>query len=570
MPTWIRMRRLACWLLGALAFAGCAADTSSTGGLEIQLELSDGTQIEEVSYSIIGGEMAPMIGTINTSAPGSTASVEIYGIPGGGPYTIMMTASADDGDTSCSGSANFSVSVGLVTEVAVMLNCKRGQELGGVRVNGTLNFCTDLVKVVVSPLQTSVGNQIDVFAMASDIEGDPIEYRWSGTGGTFADPSSRETTYTCQEVGEQTITVTVSDDGFDYCTCDHTVDIICVDGGGTGGTGGSAGGGGAAGSGGMGGTAGAGGSAGAGGTAGIGGIGGMGGTAGTGGTAGAGGMAGSGGTGGMGGTAGSGGMGGTAGTGGMGGSAGTGGTAGTAGAGGMAGSGGTGGACIPDGGAQFAGASTNRVCGEVSCGAMEVCVDQVCTPSGLVFLSSFQSDAALRGPRGADQTCADIAEAAGLGGYWMSWTSDRCTSPLKRFEKSTIPYRMLDGTQVSSSWARMTMDPPPTGEGRLDNNIEIDEFGNVLSPGSAACLPTTPPTGCATWTNTTFDGRVHINNGCLGLTTNEGTAGGSVAVSAVGKTTSVGNGWSAGSFLSCVFDSLHLYCFEQSVADPIP
>ncbi len=289
MPTWIRTRRLACWLLGALAFAGCAAETSSTGGLELQLELSDGTQIEEVSYSIIGGEMPTMTGTINTSAPGSTASVEIYGIPGGGPYTIMMTATADGGATSCSGSANFNVSIGLVTEVAVMLNCKPGQELGGVRVNGSFNFCTDLIKVVVAPLQTSVGNDIDVFALAYDTEGDSIAYRWTGTGGTFADPTSRETTYTCQEVGEQTITITVSDDGFDYCTCDHTVDIICVDGGGTGGTGGSAGAGGTAGAGGM---AGAGGSAGEGGMGGSAGAGGM---AGMGGTAGAGGMAGTGG-----------------------------------------------------------------------------------------------------------------------------------------------------------------------------------------------------------------------------------------------------------------------------------
>jgi hypothetical protein len=282
--------------------------------------------------------------------------------------------------------------------------------------------------------------------------------------------------------------------------------------------------------------------------------------------AGEGGMGGSAGTGGM---AGEGGMGGSAGTGGM---AGEGGMGGSAGTGGMAGTGGSGGGeCIPDGGAPFAGSATSRICGEVSCGAMEVCVDQVCTPSALVFLSSFQSDAALGGPRGADQICADIAQAAGLGGYWMSWTSDRCTSPLKRFEKSTVPYRMLDGTQVSSSWARMTMDPPPTGEGRLDNSIGVDEFGSVLAPsGPNACASAGPLTGCETWTNTTFDGRVHINNGCLGLTTNDGTAGGSVAVSATGKTTSIGNGWTAGSFRSCVFDNLHLYCFEQSVADPIP
>ena len=66
--------------------------------------------------------------------------------------------------------------VGVATEVGVMLNCKPNQELGGVRVNGSFNFCADLLKVVVSPLQTSVGHQIDVEAEAEDLEGDPIEY----------------------------------------------------------------------------------------------------------------------------------------------------------------------------------------------------------------------------------------------------------------------------------------------------------------------------------------------------------------------------------------------------------
>jgi hypothetical protein len=291
--------------------------------------------------------------------------------------------------------------------------------------------------------------------------------------------------------------------------------------------------------------------------------------AGTGGEGGTGGMAGTGGAGGEGGTGGIAGAGGMGGEGGMGGAAGAGGMGGE---GGMGGTGGTGGsACVPDGGAQWAGDPVNRICGEVTCGAMEVCVNQACTPSALVFLSSTTSDAALDGPRGADGICADLAAEAGLGGYWMSWTSDRCTSPYKRFEKSTLPYRMIDGSQVSASWERMTMDPPPSGEGYLDKSIELDEFGTVRPPpGLNDCSSTNPRVGCFAWTNTTFDGRVHINNGCLGLTTNDGTEGGSVAVPATGRTTSIGTGWSAGSFISCIFDTLHLYCFEQSEADPDP
>jgi hypothetical protein len=520
MPTWTRTRWLAGWLFGALAFAGCAADTSNSGDLTIELELIDGTDIDEVTYSITGNGMEPMVGTIHTSAPGSTASVEVYGIPAGEDYTIAMTATSTDGQTSCSGSADFDVAIGEVTQVMLVLNCKPNQQYGGVRVNGKVNFCADLIKVVVSPLQTSIGNHINVVAQAADLEGDAIEYRWTGTGGSFADASAPVTTYTCEEVGNQTITITVSDDGFQYCDCGWTVDITCVDGGG-----------------------------------GEGGAGGMAGTGGTGGTGGAGGAGGTGGAGGAGGTGGAGGAGGAGGTG------------GTAGAGGT---GGTGGAiCIPDGGAQWAGPATNRTCGEVLCGEMEVCVDGFCEASALVFVSSTKSDAALGGPRGADLTCADLAAEAGLGGYWFSWTSDPCTSPFKRFEKSTVPYRMLDGTQVSTSWDRMTMDPPPPGQAYVDSPINIDETGNIPATPEECGSSVNPPQGCFVWTNTNVQGRVAAlanNNGCLGLTTNNSM----FAPSTAGKITSVSRGWSDGAFWYCGIDNLRLYCFEQSVANPDP
>ena len=330
MPVSSRLRWLAGWLLGAFAIAGCAADTTTStesGGVAIQLELADGTEIDEVSYVISGNDMADMSGAINTSAPGSTASVEVYGIPEGDDYLIMMTAKSTDEETTCSGSAFFDVSVGQVTNVMVILNCKLPQRFGGVRVNGKLNVCATLAKVVVSPLQTSVGSQIEVFAQASDAEGDAIAYAWSATSGSFDDASAAVTMYNCEQTGDHTIAVTVSDDGFDYCDHGWDVDITCVgDDGGAGGAGGAAGAGGMVGAGGAGG-------AGAAGGGGDGGDGGAGGAAGAGGTAGVGGSAGAGGSAGVGGSAGSGGAGATGGAGGIAGTAGVGGSAGTAGGG---------------------------------------------------------------------------------------------------------------------------------------------------------------------------------------------------------------------------------------------
>jgi hypothetical protein len=509
---------LASWLFGALVFVGCAADTTTgASGVNVEIEFADGTQIDEVSYvvSLRGDELHS--GTINTGSPGSTASIEIYGLAEDSGYVISMTATSTDAETTCSGSAIFNVFVGQVRGVAVMLSCKSPQELGGVRVNGKINFCSDIRWADASPLQTSIGNQIDVYAIGRDIESDAIEYRWTATSGSFADLEAPRTTYTCEEVGDQRITITVSDDGFEYCDCFWDVDVTCVDG--DGGTGGMAGGGG------------------------------------TGGMAGAGGMAGGGGTGGM------------AGGGGTGGTAGGGGTGGTAGGGGTGGSGG--GVCIPDGGAPSAGAATNRACGGASCDEMEVCVGGVCEASALVFVSSTKSDAALGGPRGADRTCADLAEAAGLGGYWFSWTSDPCTSPFQRFEKSTLPYRMVDGTDISPSWHRMTLEPPPIGKGYLDSPIDLDEYGVLAATPLQCNSSANAPEGCFVWTNTNVAGDVAAlanNNGCLGLTTNDSIFSGSTS----GKITSVSPGWTDGTNWPCGTDNLRLYCFEQSTADPIP
>ena len=570
---------LAWMVAGTVFFAGCQSDGGPSGSLDLDLVLLDGSSIDEVSWRITGGEMDPMDGVIDTSAPGSTASVEVFGLPVGGPYLIELEGTSEDGRTTCAGSAEFDVSLGEATPVHVMLRCKTESDDGAVRVDAWINICAQLTKVIVSPLQTSVGSQIDVYADAEDHDGDPIMYLWSGTGGSFADETAKDTTYTCEEEGVQFITITVSDDGFEHCMDGWTVEVRCVDGGGTGGMGGSAGAGGMggmAGEGGMGGMAGEGGmggmagEGGMGGMAGEGGMGGMAGEGGMGGMAGEGGMGGMAGEGGMGGMAGEGGMGGMAGEGGMGGMAGEGGMGGMAGEGGMGGTAGTGGVggCIPDGNARFAGAVTNRPCGETQCGAMEVCVGGTCEPSALVFLSTSTSNAALGGPRGADQTCADLAAAQGLGGYWFSWTSDTCTSPYKRFEKTTLPYRMVDGTQIASSWERLTN--PPVGEIPLEADFNVMENGTVPA-SEAVCdlLADGVEAGCFTWTNTEPDGRVSAianNNGCLGLTTEDDMFG----PSAAGDIYTRFGGWTNGSFFTCAIETIRIYCFEQSEQNPEP
>ena len=225
------MHWIFCCLVAAASVAGCTSDTSTSeesGSLNLNLELAEGIVINEVDWTLSGNGMDPMSGTIDTSAPGATASVEVFGLAPGENYLVELEATSEDGEVTCRGSAEFDVEVGVSTDVMVFLNCKRPARLGGVRVNGKFNICADLAKVVVSPLQTSVGNQIDLAAAGTDPEGDAIAYVWSATGGSIADSSAASTTYTCGEVGEQTISITISDDAFEYCMDDWTVAVTCV------------------------------------------------------------------------------------------------------------------------------------------------------------------------------------------------------------------------------------------------------------------------------------------------------------------------------------------------------
>jgi len=45
------------------------------------LDVGDSVDINIVSWRVTGGDMADMMGTINTSAPKATASIDLFGGP---------------------------------------------------------------------------------------------------------------------------------------------------------------------------------------------------------------------------------------------------------------------------------------------------------------------------------------------------------------------------------------------------------------------------------------------------------------------------------------------------------
>ncbi|TFH28531.1 MAG: calcium-binding protein [Myxococcales bacterium] len=96
---------------------------------------------------------------------------------------------------------------------------------GGVCSSGTCALCPFLTQVVVIPLQANVGDDIDVAAAASGTG--TIDYLWTATAGSFADPTAPVTTYRCEEAGQQDLTITVSD-GTGLCTDAFTVTVTCL------------------------------------------------------------------------------------------------------------------------------------------------------------------------------------------------------------------------------------------------------------------------------------------------------------------------------------------------------
>jgi len=69
-----------------------------------------------------------------------------------------------------------------------------------------------------------------------------------------------------------------------------------------------------------------------------------------------------------------------------------------------------------------------------------------------VFVTSTRQRGDLMGVSGADTICQNLADASPLtqGGTYLAWISDSLgNSPDTRFNKVSVPYQRVDGTQVA-------------------------------------------------------------------------------------------------------------------------
>jgi hypothetical protein len=164
----------------------------------------------------------------------------------------------------------------------------------------------------------------------------------------------------------------------------------------------------------------------------------------------------------------------------------------------------------------------------------------------IVFVTSALYTGNLGGVSGANQTCNNLAVAAGLTGRYRAWLSDGSRSPGQDFSRSsTFAYvRGVEGGQTSSAliaqnWADLT-------DGFLNSFIRLDEYGRGVSAPD-------------TWSGTTHLAGPTASNGpentCNNWTSDDPGVNGWVGRSAV-------QDWGATATRACD-QRARLYCFQQ-------
>lgn len=160
-----------------------------------------------------------------------------------------------------------------------------------------------------------------------------------------------------------------------------------------------------------------------------------------------------------------------------------------------------------------------------------------------VFVTSgTYNGAQIGGVGGADQICNDLADTAGLSGYFKAWISNEGNSdPLDRFDQGAVEYQLVNGTKVADDWADLVS---CTGS-CLDAGINLDEDGNA-------------PSGTRAWTDVRSDGGDDTGGNCSDWMA--GTAGFNGQYGIIGATDSTWTDSSGG--VPCN-NTYHLYCVQQ-------
>ncbi|MFO0637096.1 MAG: DUF4215 domain-containing protein [Nannocystaceae bacterium] len=164
-----------------------------------------------------------------------------------------------------------------------------------------------------------------------------------------------------------------------------------------------------------------------------------------------------------------------------------------------------------------------------------------------VFVTSSMHSGAMNGLAGADASCQNLAEDAGLDGTFLAWLSAGVTAPAQRFSHGTTTYALVDGTPIADDWDDLT-------DGSLLHPISLTQNSTDAPQGTHTCGTD------AVWSNVTAAGETaDPNTHCEGWTNAQGIQSHS------GRYDMSTQEWSASCFgggATCLWFS-PLYCFQQ-------
>lgn len=169
------------------------------------------------------------------------------------------------------------------------------------------------------------------------------------------------------------------------------------------------------------------------------------------------------------------------------------------------------------------------------------CVD--CDKDLTVFVSSNSYYGDLNGITGADRTCQELADDAGLSGTYKAWLStSRDYSPANSWDHSDQNYVSTDPeTIIAYDWNDLT-------DGELDNSIWLNQYAEGQSND--------------VWTGTDSDGYPAGSFGDASEFCNNWTSDSWSNEAVYGLSYYSSYEWTDNSWEDCDYDK-HIYCFEQ-------
>jgi hypothetical protein len=216
---------LAASALGVLAAACNHAPHSNRSGIDLTVTVPADVKVKELSYAVIGNGIKPLVGQWHTAQPQQQFEKLITNIPPGADYVVQVVAKSIDGKKTCTHQTKASVRKDAITRVHVALTCMGGD--GSIVISVGVG-CTEvqLATFTASPLAASVGGTIALMATALEFDAGMLDYEWTATAGSFADPTAPQTTYRCETAGHIKLNLLVVSD---ICQENHDIEIDCLD-----------------------------------------------------------------------------------------------------------------------------------------------------------------------------------------------------------------------------------------------------------------------------------------------------------------------------------------------------